>query len=95
MSTTTNERLSVRITGRVQGVGFRHFTRQNASQYGLRGWVRNENDGSVRLEAEGPREDLEKLLDAVQQGPRMARVDDVSADWKKAQGEFDGFSVRY
>jgi len=55
METDTQERLSARITGRVQGVGFRNFTQMRARQLGVSGWVRNEQDGSVRLEAEGPR----------------------------------------
>lgn len=94
METHTKERLSARITGRVQGVGFRNFTRMRARQLGVAGWVRNEQDGSVRLEAEGPRGALEELLDAVKEGPRMARVDDVAADWDDATGEFDVFQVR-
>src|SRR5690606_23075698 len=67
-------RLSAVVRGRVQGVGFRHFTRQQALALGVVGWVRNEHDGSVALEAEGPRTDLESLLQAVRRGPSAARV---------------------
>ena len=94
METDTQERLSAQITGRVQGVGFRNFTQMRARQLELTGWVRNEQDGSVRLEAEGPRGALEDLLDAVHEGPRMARVNDVDADWADATDEFDTFRVR-
>jgi len=94
METDTKERLSVRITGRVQGVGFRNFTRMRARQLGVTGWVRNEQDGSVRLEAEGPRGALEDLLEAVHEGPRTARVDGVDADWDDATEAFDNFRVR-
>lgn len=94
METDTRERLSARITGRVQGVGFRNFTQMRARRLDLTGWVRNENDGSVRLEAEGPRATLEELLDAVRDGPRMARVDDVDVEWSAAADEFDVFRVR-
>ena len=94
METHTKQRLSARITGRVQGVGFRTFTRMRARQLGVAGWVRNEKDGSVRLEAEGPQGALEELLDAVKEGPRMARVEDVTADWDDATEEFDVFQVR-
>lgn len=89
------QRLSARVTGRVQGVGFRHFTRTTAQQHGLTGWVRNEPDGSVRLEAEGPRADLETLLDAVHDGPRPARVESVEAEWAAATDTFHQFEVRY
>jgi acylphosphatase len=94
METDTQERLSARITGRVQGVGFRNFTQRRARRLGVTGWVRNERDGSVRLEAEGPREDLEDLLEAVHDGPRTALVDTVQADWADATDEFDTFRVR-
>jgi len=94
MDTDTQERLSARITGRVQGVGFRNFTQTTARRLGVAGWVRNEADGSVRLEAEGPRDQLDELLDAVHEGPRMARVEDVTADWADATDEFETFRVR-
>lgn len=92
---TENQRLEARITGRVQGVGFRHFTTMQAQRLGLSGWVRNERDGSVRLVAEGADEDLETLLDAVKEGPRSARVENVSSAWDAPTGEFNGFRVRY
>ncbi len=88
------ERLSARITGRVQGVGFRHFTTKRAQSLGCTGWVRNESDGSVRLEAEGPRSALDDLLDAIHEGPRSARVEDVSATFEDPNGEFNQFRVR-
>ena len=94
METDTQERLSARITGRVQGVGFRNFTQMRARQLGVSGWVRNENDGSVRLEAEGPRAALEDLLEAIHDGPRTARVRAVDADWGDATDEFETFRVR-
>lgn len=95
METDTKERLSARITGRVQGVGFRNFTQMRARQLGLTGWVRNEEDGSVRLVAEGPRGALEDLFDAVREGPRMGRVEDIEADWNDPTEEFEVFQVRY
>ncbi|PSQ84032.1 MAG: acylphosphatase [Bacteroidetes bacterium QS_7_67_15] len=92
---STAERLSAQVTGRVQGVGFRQFTRRKASDLDLTGWVKNEPDGSVRLEAEGPRDALDDLVDALRSGPRTASVENVSADWQDADGRFDRFQVRY
>lgn len=94
MDAETKARLSARITGRVQGVGFRNFTRRRARQLSVTGWVRNERDGSVRLEAEGPRQALDSLVDAVGRGPRAARVEDVEVDWSNATDEFEIFQVR-
>ncbi len=92
---TENQRLETRVTGRVQGVGFRHFTTMRAQELDLHGWVRNEPDGAVQVVAEGRRPALEKLLHTVQSGPRAARVEDVSSTWAEAEGTFDGFRVRY
>ena len=94
METETQEHLSAQIMGRVQGVGFRNFTRTRAHRLGVTGWVRNERDGSVRLEAEGPREALDQLVEAVRQGPRMAQVEHVEVDWSDATDDFDTFRVR-
>ncbi len=89
------QRLSAQISGRVQGVGFRYFTRTTAQQLGVVGWVRNEPDGTVRLEAEGRQEALNTLLDAVHDGPPSARVEEVDVTWDAAQGEFEHFEVAY
>lgn len=96
MSTEQDQRMEASIEGRVQGVGFRHFTVRTAEKLGeVTGWVRNESDGSVTLVAEGPKDQLEELHSAVHQGPRSARVENVEADWKAYQAEFDSFGVRY
>ena len=67
-------RLHAFVEGDVQGVGYRYFVIDNARSLGLTGWVRNRFDGSVEVLAEGPRAYLEILIDALQQGPRSARV---------------------
>lgn len=89
------QRLIVHVAGRVQGVGYRHFIRVQARQFGLTGWVRNEQDGSVTFEAEGMRTALEALLDAARKGPPGARVKQASAQWAPATGRYDSFEVRY
>ena len=95
MAINNRRRLEARVTGRVQGVGFRAFITRQAQHLDVEGWVRNERDGSVRLVAEGPREQLERLLASTRQGPSMAHVDHVTQDWDDATDEFDGFSVRH
>ena len=89
------ERLHAVVHGDVQGVGFRYFVQRKAQQLGLRGWVRNNNDGSVELVAEGPRGDLEQLKRTVEEGPRMARVDRVDAQWSSATGNLHGFELAW
>ena len=94
-STEPHKRLAAQVSGRVQGVGFRHFVRGQARGLGLSGWVRNEPDGSVRLVAEGPEADLMALLAAVRRGPAMSYVIEVEATWEAATDAFEGFSVRF
>jgi acylphosphatase len=68
------------VSGRVQGVGFRFFVRDAAAREGIAGWVRNQDDGSVEIEAQGDAEALTRFEMAVRRGPRGARVDDVAVD---------------
>lgn len=68
------------MRGLVQGVGFRWFVKQQAGALGLSGWVSNQGDGSVALEAEGEPAALEQLKAAIQQGPPDARVDEIICD---------------
>jgi acylphosphatase len=76
----------IRISGRVQGVGFRYFTRDTADSCGgITGWVRNGVDRSVEIYAEGQRPDLERFLTMVRQGPPMSRVDDLQTSWRSLQ----------
>jgi len=87
-------RLSLRVRGRVQGVGFSATTRKQARELGLRGWVRDEQDGSVTVVAEGSHESLMALHRFCGRGPPFARVDQVEAIWNDATGEFPGFDLR-
>lgn len=88
------ERLVANLEGRVQGVGFRFFTRQNARRLGLTGWVRNDPDGSVTVVAEGDREQLEELARSIREGPRTAVVEQVDLEWEEPENSFSDFTVR-
>jgi acylphosphatase len=82
------------VHGRVQGVGFRDFTRYRALELGLTGWVRNLADGTVEVTAEGDRATLERLITFLNRGPTSARVTAVDTDWHTATGSFDHFGIR-
>jgi len=89
-----DERLTARITGRVQGVGFRWWVRRHADGLGLTGWVMNDNDErSVELVAEGAVDALDELERLVSRGPPGALVDAVERRREPASGEFDGFGI--
>lgn len=85
--------LHVIIEGRVQGVGYRFFARENALKLGLTGWVRNTYNGNVEGYAEGSKEDLEKWINILQKGPRSSFVTAIKQDWKEPQGKFKTFQI--
>jgi len=89
------ERLHAVVRGDVQGVGFRYFLMRQAHALGLRGWVRNRDDGTVEFVAEGPRPELERLLEAARRGPSHAHVSAVQADWSGASGGLDAFDLTF
>ena len=92
----TDAAVLVIVRGRVQGVNFRAFAASHARRLGLAGWVRNLPDGdAVEVYAEGPRAAVEALLRRLSDGPGMARVDGVDADWRLPSGEAVGFIVRW
>ena len=70
--------MKLMISGRVQGVGFRHFTRTNAGDLGIKGWVRNLDNGDVEALIQGPEEKLKLMLEKLKSGPMPARVDHVN-----------------
>ncbi|MGH7763777.1 MAG: acylphosphatase [Candidatus Dormibacteraceae bacterium] len=87
------ERLHAVIHGDVQGVGFRYFLLRRGQGLGLSGWVRNNDDGTVELVAEGPKRNLEQLRQAAEEGPRLARVRRVEVRWSSGSGSLDSFEL--
>ena len=79
----------------MQGVGFRHFTRQNAKDLSINGWVKNMSDGSVETVLSGTPSNVEEMIKRLKSGPISARVDDVKElNSEKINENFDNFSVR-
>lgn len=90
----SDERLTARVTGRVQGVGFRWWVQRQAEALSLVGWVMNADDErSVELVAEGDAEALDELARRLEIGPPGARVDSFKADRGPASGEFRRFGI--
>jgi len=83
----------LRVRGRVQGVGFRHFVAQTARSEGAAGWVRNCPDGSVEAFIEGTADVLDRLEHAIRKGPTLSRVDAVDVRGEPATGVAHGFRI--
>jgi acylphosphatase len=93
MNDSQTQRLHAKISGRVQGVGFRFFTYQVAQEHNLTGWVRNLHDGRVEVLAEGPHQGLNTLLRTLRKGPMSAEVADIDYDFSEAQGKHNKFNI--
>ncbi|MBD3346363.1 MAG: acylphosphatase [Chitinivibrionales bacterium] len=90
-----DKRISIVVSGRVQGVGFRFFTQNLAEQYRLSGWVRNRSDGKVEMEAQGNENSLNSFTEELQMGPSAGNVTDMQVNEMPHRESEDGFSIRY
>ncbi|ABM06569.1 acylphosphatase [Paenarthrobacter aurescens] len=86
-------RLTARITGVVQGVGFRYWTARKADELLLKGTVRNSADGSVELVAEGSAADVDSIVKWLHSSRAPGRVENVDFQVSDATGEFDDFRI--
>jgi len=84
----------VLVSGLVQGVNYRWFTLDTADGLGLTGWVRNLPDGRVEAEIEGEKEVVERMIEAMRVGPRVAQVTDLEVSEQPCQNRYRDFQVR-
>lgn len=90
-----NVRKHIYIKGRVQGVGFRAFIRDQAQKNNVNGWVKNLPDGRVEALLTGKRINVNRVIDKAKTGPRMAEVRDIDIFDETYRGEFASFTVKY
>lgn len=94
-ASNTMKRIHLIISGDVIGVGYRPWALRQARDLQLMGWIKNREDDTVELVAEGKTEALEQLIAACKRGPDVAWVEGVKVEWGKATGEFLDFTVLY
>jgi acylphosphatase len=87
-------KLTAWVHGRVQGVGFRWWTRARALELGLTGFAANKPDGRVHVVAQGPRPACQQLLDLLESGSTPGSVSKVLADWSDVGDPIAGFTER-
>lgn len=85
------ETVLVTITGKVQGVSFRHSTVREAHQLQLRGWVQNMADGSVQALLQGEPDQIDRMLAWMRRGPPAAAVKDVTHETCQSEKRYDRF----
>jgi acylphosphatase len=85
----------IRVSGVVQGVGFRYFVIDVAHDLGLRGWVRNLPDGKVEAEFVGDRGLVEDAIKRVRVGPRASRVTGMDVQWLPQDPDHESFDIRF
>jgi acylphosphatase len=83
--------VEILVSGYVQAVGYRFYTKQYADHLGLTGSVQNLTDGNVRVVASGAEEDLARFIERLREGPRAAIVKDVKVTWQKGEKTFGEF----
>lgn len=83
------------ISGRVQGVFFRDWTRRQAKKLGIFGWVKNLEDGRVEAVFEGEEEKVKKMIELAKRGPILAKVKNLEIEWQEYKSEFNNFEIKY
>jgi acylphosphatase len=91
----SKERRAYRITGQVQGVGYRNFTRHRARDLDLKGWVCNRADGSVEVQVEGRREQLETFEGWLREGPPAGHVEGIEPLAAEGREKYQDFEIRF
>ncbi|KHF39915.1 acylphosphatase [Halalkalibacter okhensis] len=83
------------VLGKVQGVGFRYFTQHEALKHHINGTVRNLDDGSVEIDAEGEREDIARFIQAVKKGPMFSKVQEIKINKQEDTKHYTSFTIAY
>ena len=88
------KRMESLVRGIVQGVAFRYHTALKANELGLQGWVRNNKDGSVQVEAQGQGSSINDLIPNLHKGPMHAKVDEVEIKWMETREISGKFRIK-
>jgi len=87
--------LKIVVSGKVQGVGYRYFTQMKAVQFGITGWVRNRQDGTVEMLTTGTRENLDLFIEEIRRGNPFSTVDQIDINEIEAEENYKSFTIKY
>ncbi|AGB41455.1 acylphosphatase [Halobacteroides halobius DSM 5150] len=91
----SNKAIKAVIEGRLQGVGYRASTQQQATKLNIKGYVRNSDGNEIEVIAQGEEENLEKFIQFLKEGTTRSEVEDVSVEWVEPEGDYFRFSINY
>ena len=89
------QRVVVKISGQVQGTNLRSMIKVRAISLGICGYVQNQPDSSVKIEAEGEKENLEELIRWLNQNPGSTRIEKLEDYWSDPQNKFNDFVIKW
>ena len=89
------ETRTIRIHGKVQGVGYRFFATRVARRMGLKGWIQNMRDGSVEATVEGESKNIDEWVEELKEGPRYAEVTKIDQESREFSGKLPDFDVKF
>lgn len=87
--------LHIRVSGKVQGVGYRYYAQMKAIQYGITGWVRNMDNGDVELIAVGHPDHLQQFIETLREGNPFSKVTNVEIKAMEKTQPFPSFKIKY
>ncbi len=90
-----DKRVNLKITGKVQGVFFRHNSKEIADSLNLTGYVQNNPDNTVTIVAEGEENDLKEFVKFIQKGTPQSKIENIKTDWQAPTNEFKQFEVKF
>lgn len=85
--------MTCQVFGKVQGVAYRTYVQESATQLGIVGYVKNLSDGSVEVVAQGMPDTLKEFVEYLHEGSLMSKVESVAVDWRTVKRYFDEFSL--
>lgn len=89
------KRYHIKVYGHVQGVGFRYYTQQHAVRHNIKGWVKNNPDGTVEIDAEGEDHDMDRFVRELKKGSMHAKVEKVAFEERSEIGTHFSFRIQY
>ena len=89
------QEIHVIVSGVVQGVSYRYYVQDAATELSVTGWVQNLPDGTVEVLAQADGDTLKEFIEYLHEGSLHAKVEGVAAEWRTPKREFDDFTIRY